>query len=54
MSKVSLKEKIAVMTGSAKGIGFAISKQFAENNDMTVIVCSRSIQKAESSQTNQW
>jgi 3-oxoacyl-[acyl-carrier protein] reductase len=47
MSKVSLKEKIAVVTGSAKGIGFAISKEFAENNDMTVIVCSRSIQKVE-------
>jgi 3-oxoacyl-[acyl-carrier protein] reductase len=47
MSMVSLKEKIAVVTGSSKGIGFAISKEFAENNGITVIVCSRSIQKAE-------
>jgi NAD(P)-dependent dehydrogenase (short-subunit alcohol dehydrogenase family) len=47
MTKVSLKGKIAVVTGSTKGIGFAISKEFAENNGVTVIVCSRSIQKAE-------
>jgi NAD(P)-dependent dehydrogenase (short-subunit alcohol dehydrogenase family) len=37
MSKVSLKEKIAVVTGSSKGIGFAISKEFAENNGTTVL-----------------
>jgi 3-oxoacyl-[acyl-carrier protein] reductase len=47
MSKVSLKGRIAVVTGSSKGIGFAISNEFAENNGITVIVCSRSIQKAE-------
>jgi NAD(P)-dependent dehydrogenase (short-subunit alcohol dehydrogenase family) len=40
MTKMSLKGKTAVVTGSAKGIGFAISKEYAENNDITVIVCS--------------
>jgi NAD(P)-dependent dehydrogenase (short-subunit alcohol dehydrogenase family) len=45
MTKMSLKGKIAVVTGSAKGIGFAISKEYAENNDITVIVCSRVFKK---------
>ena len=39
MTKMSLKGKTAVVTGSAKGIGFAISKEYAENNDITIIVC---------------
>lgn len=43
---LSLKGKVAVVTGSTIGIGFAISKEFAENNDATVIVCSRSKQSA--------
>ena len=43
---LSLKGKVAVVTGSTRGIGFAISKEFAENNDATVIVCSRSKQSA--------
>jgi len=38
--------KVAVVTGSTIGIDFAISKEFAENNDATVIVCSRSKQSA--------
>ncbi|MGA9169446.1 MAG: SDR family oxidoreductase [Nitrososphaeraceae archaeon] len=43
---MSLKGKVAVVTGSTIGIDFAISKEFAENNDATVIVCSRSKQSA--------
>jgi 3-oxoacyl-[acyl-carrier protein] reductase len=43
---LSLKGKVAVVTGSTRGIDFAISKEFAENNDATVIVCSRSKQSA--------
>lgn len=43
---LSLKGKVAVVTGSTIGIDFAISKEFAENNDATVIVCSRSKQSA--------
>lgn len=45
MTKMSLKGKIAVVPGSAKGIGFAISKEYAENNHITVIVCSRVFKK---------
>jgi 3-oxoacyl-[acyl-carrier protein] reductase len=43
---LSLKGKVAVVTGSTRGIGFALSKEFADNNDATVIVCSRSKQSA--------
>jgi NAD(P)-dependent dehydrogenase (short-subunit alcohol dehydrogenase family) len=43
---LSLKGKVAVVTGSTRGIDFAISKEFTENNDATVIVCSRSKQSA--------
>ena len=43
---LSLKGKVAVVTGSTIGIDFAISKEFVENNDVTVIVCSRSKQSA--------
>ena len=41
---LSLKGKVAVVIGPTSEIGFAISKEFAENNDATVIVCSRSKQ----------
>ena len=38
--------KIAVVTGSSKGIGFAMAKEFAENNSAIVIVCSRKQEQA--------
>jgi len=41
-----LMDKVAVVTGSTKGIGFSISKEFAENNGATVIVCSRKKEQA--------
>lgn len=43
---MSLTGKIAVITGSSKGIGFAMAKEFAENNDAIVIVCSRKEEQA--------
>jgi 3-oxoacyl-[acyl-carrier protein] reductase len=44
---LSLNNKLAIVTGSTKGIGFAISKEFAENKGATVVVCSRSKQRAD-------
>ena len=44
---LSLKDKVAVVTGSTRGIGFAISKEFAENNGAMTIVCSRNEEQAE-------
>jgi|GEM_PF-6670444 len=34
---MSLSNKITIVTGSNKEIGFTIVKEFAENNDATVI-----------------
>ena len=49
-----LKDKIAVVTGSTRGIGFSIAKEFAENNDATTIVCSRNKDQAiKGSRANQ-
>lgn len=44
-----LRDKVAVVTGSTKGIGFAISKEFAENHGAIVIVCSRNKEQADRS-----
>lgn len=41
-----LDGKVALITGSTQGIGLAIAKEFAEHNGATVIVCSRSKDKA--------
>jgi NAD(P)-dependent dehydrogenase (short-subunit alcohol dehydrogenase family) len=43
---LSLIGKIAIITGSSKGIGFAMAKEFAENNGAIVIVCSRKQEQA--------
>lgn len=43
---MALVNKIALVTGSSGGIGFAISKEFAENQGATVLVCSRNIHDA--------
>jgi 3-oxoacyl-[acyl-carrier protein] reductase len=45
--QVLLENKVAVVTGSTRGIGFSIAKEFAENNGATTIVCSRNKQQAE-------
>ena len=42
----SLSGKVAVVTGPTRGIGLAIAKEFAENNDADVVICSGSKQRA--------
>ncbi len=44
---LSLEDKVSVVTGSTGGIGFAIAKEFAENNGAVTIVCSRVYDQAE-------
>jgi 3-oxoacyl-[acyl-carrier protein] reductase len=43
-----LKDKVAIVTGASKGIGFEIAKEFAARG-ATVIVCSRNMADAEKS-----
>lgn len=43
-----LKDKVAIVSGASRGLGFEISKQFAERG-ATVIICSRSMASAENS-----
>ena len=44
---MSLSDKVAIISGSSKGIGFAIAKEFAENNGAIVIICSRNLKQAQ-------
>lgn len=43
-----LKDKIAIVSGASRGLGFEISKQLAKRG-ATVIMCSRSMARAENS-----
>jgi 3-oxoacyl-[acyl-carrier protein] reductase len=40
---LALAGKVALVTGASRGIGFAISKEFAENQSAKVLLCSRNI-----------
>lgn len=42
----SLSTRVVVVTGPTRGIGLAISKEFGENNDAEVVICSGSKQRA--------
>lgn len=42
-----LKNKVAVITGASKGIGYAIAKEFAEKNGAKVVLCSRDLKRAQ-------
>lgn len=43
---MSLQDKIILISGSSRGIGYNMAKYFAENCGSTVIVCSRHIENA--------
>jgi NAD(P)-dependent dehydrogenase (short-subunit alcohol dehydrogenase family) len=42
----SLSGRVAVVTGPTRVIGLAIAREFAENNDAEVVICSGSKQRA--------
>lgn len=42
-----LEGKVALVTGPTKGIGLAVAKEFAEQNGVIVLVCSRSEDRAK-------
>lgn len=44
---MSLSDKVAIVTGSSKGIGFEIAKEFSERG-AKVIVCSRDLHQSKS------
>jgi 3-oxoacyl-[acyl-carrier protein] reductase len=44
---MSLRGKVVVVTGSSKGIGFEIAKEFSQVKKSHVIVCSRSLSESE-------
>ena len=46
ITKMSLKGKVVVVTGSSKGIGFEIAKEFSEKKKAHVVVCSRSLERS--------
>ena len=43
---LSLQDKIVLISGSSRGIGYNMAKYFAENCGSTVIICSRHIENA--------
>jgi 3-oxoacyl-[acyl-carrier protein] reductase len=43
---LSLQDKIILISGSSRGIGYNMAKYFAENCGSTVIICSRHIENA--------
>lgn len=45
---MSLKGKVVIVTGSSKGIGFEIAREFAENKNSNVILCSRNLEQCAS------